>query len=650
MTYGFPNGMISAASLHRLSESVCSLYSEHAMNKEYETQLLTAGTILSNRYLIQETIGVGGMGAVYKARDLHFPNVTKLVAVKEMVNRAHDPLIRETIVKNFEREANLLATLSHPAIPRIFDYFSQQERSYLILEFIQGKDLENILNESSGFLPVNQVLQWAIELCDVLDYLHNHQPEPIIFRDMKPSNAMINQHNHVVLVDFGIAKTFQIGEKGTMIGTEGYSPPEQYRGEATALADIYSLGATLHHLLTRRDPRLEPPFSFADRPITSINPNVTKELEMVIQRALQYEPGDRFQSASEMKEALLEVADKQSLPSESSGLIFQVDVSDKITPRWVFSCKDEIRGSANYEKGVVYFGSYDQNLYALNASTGKLLWNYKADGGIVTKPAIAGDSVCFGSEDYRLHVLSARSGTIQWTYYTKGAVYSSPVVAHGHVFIGSDDGNIHAINMTSGRGVWQMNSGAPVRSTPLITNESIYIGNEAGDVFCLDFRGNPRWRFKAKRAVTSTPILADSLILVGSLDAFLYAIDAKSGWLIWRFRLGKGTISSVTVYEGLVFTGCIDGNIYCIDLHNAREVWRFQTAHQVTGSPIVYNGYLYCASVDGFIYCLEPRTGLLHWKFKTNGPITGTPVAAEQTIYIGSIDHHFYALPADIST
>lgn len=619
------------------------------INKEHESQLLIAGTLLSNRYVIQETIGVGGMGAVYKARDLHFPNVTKLVAVKEMINRAHDPLLRKTIVNNFEREANILATLSHPAIPRIFDYFSQQERSYLILEFIQGKDLEKLLNESSGFLAVEQVLQWAIELCDVLDYLHNHQPEPIIFRDLKPSNAMINQHNHVILVDFGIAKTFQIGEKGTMIGTEGYSPPEQYRGEASALADIYSLGATLHHLLTRRDPRLEPPFSFSERPITAINPNVTTELEMVIQRALSYEPGDRFQSAREMKDALLEVASKQGLPSESSGLIFQVDISEKITPLWTFACQDEIRGSASCEKGVVYFGSYDHNLYALSAPTGKLLWNYKADGGIVTRPAVSGDMVCFGSDDYRLHVLSARSGTIQWTYYTKGPVHSSPVIAHGHVFIGSDDGSVHAINMASGRGVWQMNTGAPVRSTPLLTNDSIYLGNEAGDVLCLDFRGNPRWRFKARRAVTSSPILADNMILVGSLDAFLYAIDAKSGWLIWRFRLGKGTISSVALYESMVFTGCIDGNIYCIDLHTSREVWRFQTAHQVTGSPIIYNGFLYCGSVDGWMYCLETRTGLLHWKFKTNGPITSTPVAADQMIFLGSTDHHFYALPADMA-
>ncbi|MFO3796937.1 MAG: serine/threonine protein kinase, partial [Anaerolineales bacterium] len=218
------------------------------------SQHLAPGSLLVNRYLIQEVIGAGGMGSVYRARDMHFPNVPRLVAVKEMINMAPDPLVRQTIVQNFEREANLLATLNHPSIPRIYDYFSQDNRSYLVLEYIHGKDLETIINETPGFLPEEQVIHWAVQLCDVLAYLHNHKPEPIIFRDMKPSNVMINLSGDVVLVDFGIARTFQAGQKGTMIGTEGYSPPEQYRGEATPLADIYALGATLHHALTRRDP------------------------------------------------------------------------------------------------------------------------------------------------------------------------------------------------------------------------------------------------------------------------------------------------------------------------------------------------------------------------------------------------------------
>jgi eukaryotic-like serine/threonine-protein kinase len=173
-----------------------------------------------------------------------------------------------------------------------------------VLEFIHGKDMEAIINDTKNFLPEEQVLTWAIELCDVLDYLHKHKPDPIIFRDMKPSNVMINNNGDVMLVDFGIAKTFQTGIKGTMIGTEGYSPPEQYRGEATPAADIYALGATIHHALTRRDPRLEPPFSFAERPLRRINPAVSHEMEAVVNMALEYNPESRFRTAADMKQAL----------------------------------------------------------------------------------------------------------------------------------------------------------------------------------------------------------------------------------------------------------------------------------------------------------------------------------------------------------
>ena len=323
---------------------------------------LQAGVTLAHRYSIQEVIGIGGMGSVYRARDMHFPNVTKLVAVKEMINTAPDPLVRETIVQNFEREANLLATLHHPSIPRIYDYFSVESRSYLVLEFIHGKDLEAIINETSSFLPEHQVLSWAIELCDVLDYLHKHKPDPIIFRDMKPSNVMINHSGAVMLVDFGIAKTFQSGIKGTMIGTEGYSPPEQYRGEATPSADIYAMGATIHHALTRRDPRLEPPFSFAERPLRRINPNVSAEMEAVVNRALEYSPDSRFKTAADMKQALMVVARKTGALISASPQTGPMNTGG-IKPLWSFKCEDEIRGTPMISQGLLYVGSYDNNLY-----------------------------------------------------------------------------------------------------------------------------------------------------------------------------------------------------------------------------------------------------------------------------------------------
>ncbi len=607
---------------------------------------LEGGVTLVNRYVIQEVIGVGGMGSVYRARDLHFPTVVKLVAVKEMINRAPDPLVQKTIVQNFEREANILATLNHPSIPRIYDYFSVDNRSYLVLEFINGKDLEAIINESPGFLSEEQVLGWAIELCDVLSYLHGHKPDPIIFRDMKPSNVMINQQGHVVLVDFGIAKPFQAGQKGTMIGTEGYSPPEQYRGEATQLADIYALGATLHHALSRRDPRLEPPFSFNERPLRKINPAVSMELETVINTALQYNPKDRFQSAEAMKEALIAAGRKTGLLNRIHISTVPVQPSGGIKPLWTFQCEDEIRGSPFYYDGAVLIGSYDYNLYSISAADGKMKWKYATEGGIVGRPAAYEGDIFIGSEDHSLHVVSAHSGKLNWTYYTEGRVRSSPRIAEGHVFIGSDDHRLHAVNLISSRPSWRFEADAPIRSTAFVANEMVYFGTESGEFFAVDFRGEIKWHFKAKLGVTSSPWVVDGVVYFASLDSHLYALDARSGWLIWRFRMGKGTISSPYFSDGILFIGSADGHIYAVDAQTAKELWRFKTDHQVSSSPVIYKDALYCGSADGNLYCLEYRSGRLRWKFSTKGPITGTPLVYDDIVYVGSTDHLLYALLA----
>jgi len=606
---------------------------------------LQAGVTLANRYAIQEVVGLGGMGSVYRARDMHFPNVTKLVAVKEMINTAPDPLVRSTIVQNFEREANLLATLHHSTIPRIYDYFTLESRSYLVLEFIHGKDMEAIINDTNGFLPEEQVLSWAIELCDVLDYLHKHKPDPIIFRDMKPSNVMINSNGDLLLVDFGIAKSFQSGIKGTMIGTEGYSPPEQYRGEATPAADIYALGATIHHALTRRDPRLEPPFSFVERPMRRINPAVSQELEVIVNRALEYDPASRFSSAAEMKDALVAVARKTGALVRMSSPTTQIKAGS-IKALWSFKTEDEIRGTPAIYQGSLFIGSYDNNLYAVNAADGKFQWKYPTEGGIVSRPVVLDGNIYFGSEDKSLHVVSARSGKVVWTYYTNGPIRSSPRIAEGHVFIGSDDNFLHAINLTTGRQAWRFETADPVRSTPFVMNELVYIGSESGDYYAVDFRGALKWRFHAKRAITSSTIGTPQALYFSSVDSTLYALDPRNGWAIWKFRLGKASISSPCIADEFVFVGASDGFIYAVDTRSSKEVWRFRTEHQVNGSPVIYKDSIYCGSVDGNLYCLEYRTGRLRWKFGTEAAITGTPLVYDDVVYIGSTDHQVYALLA----
>ncbi|MCC6146564.1 MAG: serine/threonine-protein kinase [Anaerolineaceae bacterium] len=597
-----------------------------------------------DRYLVQDVIGLGGMGAVYRARDLHFPNVVRLVAVKEMINQASDPVLRQTIVQNFEREANILVTLSHPSITKILDFFTYAERSYLVLEYIHGKDLEALLSSTPEFFPEDQVIAWAIELCDVLHFLHTHKPEPIIFRDMKPSNVMINQQTHVILVDFGIAKIFKSGQKGTMIGTEGYSPPEQYRGEASPMADIYALGATLHHVLTKRDPRLEAPFTFAERPIRQINPNVSLEMETLVNTALQYNPEERFQTAHAMKEALLVVARKTGALSRVALRTGPLAHEQTVKPLWTFKCEDEIRSSPICDGNAVYVGAYDHNVYAINATNGEFLWKYPTEGGIVSRPTISDGVIYFGSEDHRLYALLSRSGRLSWAYDTEGPIRSSPRIFEGHVLIGSDDGFLHAVNILSTRISWKVDVGKAIRSSPSVGGDMIYFGDEDGDLQCCDLRGQIRWRFRAKRAITSSPLIVQGVVYVTSMDGTFYAVDAKSGWAIWRFRMGKASVSSPCMTDNYLYAGSADGNIYCIEATNAKEIWRFKTDHQVSGSPIVYKDALYCGSADGNFYCLEYKTGRLRWKFSTGGAITGTPVVHNDVLYIGSSDHILYAL------
>jgi outer membrane protein assembly factor BamB/tRNA A-37 threonylcarbamoyl transferase component Bud32 len=617
---------------------------------------LPAKSLLMRRYLIQDVIGSGGMGAVYRARDMHFPNAVKLVAIKEMVSANTDPKINQMMIKNFEREANLLVTLSHPSINRINDYFSIDQRAYLVLDYVYGKDLERILDRVTDFIPENQVIKWAVQMCDVLEYLHSHEPEPIIFRDIKPSNIMINRQGNVILIDFGIAKTFQFGQKGTIIGTEGYAPPEQYRGEATPSVDIYALGATLHHLFTRHDPTIEPPFTFEQRPIHNFNTSVSNQMVEVIEKALQYNASDRFASAKEMKLALIKAGNETGLlssidPVLSLSVSTQAEAVAKVPdqlvkPIWTFKCEDEIRGSAAIHDRHVFIGSYDHNIYKLNLADGKFIWKFPAKGGIVSTPAFDGNLVYFGSEDRNIYAVDTTTGKKAWEYETHAPVRGSAIIKHEHVFIGSDDCNLYAISAVSGLPAWKAEAMTAIRARPVVTEDRVIFVGMDGEMLCVDMGGMSKWRFNAKRGVIGHPYLdqSEGILFFTSMDSTLYALDARTGWAIWRYRMEKGSVSSPIVLNDRVFMGSADGNIYCINKNNGRLNWSYQTDAQVSGSPITDNDRVFIGDAEGAIYCLDVEDGNLFWKFQTQGHITGRPALENGVLVFGSADQHVYAI------
>jgi serine/threonine protein kinase/predicted ATPase len=253
-----------------------------------------------DQYEVKRLLSAGDFGAVYLAHD---PDSGRDVAIK-VANPEHLKKYGWAL-KAFKRESVIMAKLAHPAIPEFYGYGETADHVYIVLEFIKGKDLLAMLEEQEGFLPEKEVIEWAIQVCDGLIHLHSQRPAPLIFRDVKPSNMMIDPYGQVYLIDFGISVTYQPGREQAAIGTEGYSPPEQYLGYTDARSDVYALGATLHHLLTRRDPRKEKPFSFHNAPPHSLNPAISEELEAVILKAVEHNPEDRYQSVKDMKTALL---------------------------------------------------------------------------------------------------------------------------------------------------------------------------------------------------------------------------------------------------------------------------------------------------------------------------------------------------------
>lgn len=628
-------------------------------SKPNKKSSLQPGDMLQNRYRIVGTLGVGGFSSVYQARDMRFQNVTKLCAIKEMILSAPDPKIRELTIKSFERESSMLAMLDHPAIPDVSDYFTQGDRSYLVMDLIRGKDLEVWLEERAEKLDQETAIGWLIQVLDALIHLHNQKPTPIVFRDLKPSNLMLDQHGRIRIIDFGIAKLFEGPQKGTMIGTEGYSPPEQYRGQATPVGDLYALSATFHHLLTKQDPRLEPPFTFNERPIQKVNPTISPAFEAIIMRCLAYDPGDRFASAAAFKQALDLISQPMAVDLERPGAISPdgktasrpaatvIVGKAEIQPIWTFKCEDEIRSRAALAGDRVLVGAYDNNLYAVSKDNGEFIWKFPASDGFGASPCVHEDTVLIGSVDQRLYSISLKNGRMKWNFATKGAIYSSPSARFDHVFFGSDDGFLYALNAGHGKEVWRANAYSPVRSSPFVGEDYIYFGADGGYLYCVELtNGKNKWQSQAKRAIISSPMVHDDIVFVGSMDSTFYALDAESGWVIWRFRTRRPIISSPVAHKNAVYIGSSDGNLYALDINYGRQLWLFETEAQITSSPVTWGDALYFGATDGYVYSISQKKGELRWKFKTNGPVISPPQVAEGVVYVGSTDNNLYALPA----
>ena len=298
-------------------------------------KLLEAQTVLKERYTVVSPIGQGGMGAVYRAEDMLLPG--RICAVKEIAPSADmsTDLVTQ-LQEQFRREAEVLARLDHPNLPKVSDYFTQDGREYLIMDFVPGHDLRTLIDDAriaQHPLSEKQVLDWVHQLCNALAYMHAQEP-PILHRDIKPSNIKLTPSGFIKLVDFGLVKLLTNDESRTVTviqgrGTAAYTPLEQYGGDDAHTgihSDIYALGATLYHLLTGK-----PPATARERflnpdaliPPREINSQIAPHIERIIIAALALHPNERPQTIEMFREAL-----------ERPGFIFPITPPNLDAQEW----------------------------------------------------------------------------------------------------------------------------------------------------------------------------------------------------------------------------------------------------------------------------------------------------------------------------
>jgi outer membrane protein assembly factor BamB len=331
--------------------------------------------------------------------------------------------------------------------------------------------------------------------------------------------------------------------------------------------------------------------------------------------------------------------------------------------RWRFKTGHVNRSTPAVVDGVVYVGSHDGNLYAIDAQTGTLKWRFQTLDEISSSPAVAEGVVYFNGGDAGFYAVDAQTGQQKWMLKTADPVpfahrwdyfQSSPAFVDGVVYFGSADSHIYAADASTGKVLWKFKTDGRVRSSPAVSEGVVYCGSMDGNLYALEAKtGQLKWKFKTVGntffplgEVQSTPAVADGLIYFGSRDGYLYAVDIATGQKRWAFSHdGSWCISGPAVWEGLVFAGSSDGQfVNAVDAKTGVEKWRFKMPSRVFSSPAVVAGNVYFGAWGGEVFWFDAKTGKQTGGTMAEAAVQTSPVVSDGVLYFGSDDGYLYAV------
>ena len=626
------------------------------------------------------------MGLIFRARDSRRgqqPCVIKQLRL--------DPDLDERL---FQREAAFLAQLRHPHLPACWDAFSENGAHYLVSDLIEGLALQDVI-EQRGPASESDAVRWGIDLSDALVYLHSQQP-PIIHRDIKPDNVIITPEGSAVLVDFGIARRYEAGRRDTMkMGTWGYLPPEQRAGRTEPRSDLYALGGTLYFALTGNDPQLlnivdislhwRDGISFP--PVRSANPQVSAEMETMLLRATRVAVEERYPSARAMLDDLRNLpvtsqavtcphcqtgnplaatrchACGKSLTAQTASAQRQPHpwpsfrgsaarsgvTEDALRPplkhAWSFQTQGAVDGSPIIQNGIIYVGSRDGHLYALDGQSQREVWRYNAGAALRSTPTLHGDTLFFGDDDGTMHAVQSTGGMGRWRVPLRGKIFASAAAGAGLIISATQAGRIVALSPSNGDIIWEHFDGSPFYASPAILSNLVIVANGSGQIKGLEVAsGRPLWAFQASGQVRATPACQDGMALVAALDGSMTLLDSRTGERLWQRSLGTSMSASPVLTRGRAFAAGQEGAVFALSRTEGTHLWTTKTDGQIAASPVLCDTTLLVIDTDGRVTMIDAATGKVGAQLALGEAVFASPAISGAWCVVGTRQSSIFLL------
>jgi outer membrane protein assembly factor BamB/predicted Ser/Thr protein kinase len=642
------------------------------MNSERYQQVLSQ----IGRYELIDEIGRGGMGVVYRAYDAA---LDRTVALKLL---APELASQPGFVARLRREAISAARLRHPHITLLYEFGQAESTAFLAMEYMPGCSLRQLLE--AGPLPLERALAILEQIGQALDYAHRMG---IVHRDVKPSNILVGQDDHAMLIDFGLAEVSEstlLTSDGAVLGTPHYMAPEQAAGRgADARSDQYGLAVVAYELLTGA-----PPFHGRSAtavvhahiyelppPPTEQCPSLPVAINQVLLRGLAKQPQDRYASLGAFVAALRGAIPRpEPTPAARSrarlwwggagavalvmalllgvllwpgvGRSGDMRLSAQAVPRagvplprqviWAFvSDPNFVGGSAPVASDdTLIVGTLDGQVLGIQASSGELRW--RTGGGATTRlgaPSTGKGLVFVGSADSFVQGLSLSSGKTTWQTKIVGVAHAAPTLDGDRLIVTTDKGYVYLLQAGSGQVIWDRPLAQNMQA-PSVSAGRIFL-SAGSTLYALDVNnGVVDWTFEAPGLITTRPVIAGDMVVVGTERGLLYALRMSDGQLHLRYQASGALLVAPAAEDKLIFIADQSGSVAAVSLTNASLLWRFRAGSAILATPLLVGDRLFVGASDGMLYTIDARDGRQITQIKLGGSVVSEPALGGGLIFV----------------